>query len=188
MGQIHQGITATFTVDAYPGQTFSGRISQVRLNAQQQQNVVTYSAVIDASNQDQALLPGMTAYITVPVAHAENVLTVPNAALRFKPDQQQEDQQNQRGGQAQPNLKTAAEPGATSPAGSQSEPGGQPPNGQPGSSDESSQRLQARTIWVLNTDKKLEPRFVTAGITNGRVTAISEGDLQEGDVVVTGQN
>ena len=188
MGQIHQGITATFTVDAYPGQTFSGRISQVRLNAQQQQNVVTYSAVIDASNQDQALLPGMTAYITVPVAHAENVLTVPNAALRFKPDQQQEDQQNQQGGQAPPNLKTAAEPGATSPAGSQSEPGGQPPNGQPGSIDESSQRLQARTIWVLNADKKLEPRFVTAGITNGRVTAISEGDLHEGDVVVTGQN
>jgi HlyD family secretion protein len=142
--------------------------------------VVTYSAVIDASNQDQALLPGMTANITVPVAHAENVLTVPNAALRFKPDQQEGDR-----GQAQPNLKTAAEPPR---AGSQSEPGGQPATGQPGSGDDGSQRMQARTIWVLNTDKKLEPRFVTAGITNGRVTAISEGDLQEGDVVVTGQN
>ncbi len=127
----------------------------------------------------------MTTNITVPVAHAENVLTVPNAALRFKPVQQQEDQQNQQGGQAQPNLKTAAEPPR---AGSQSEPGGQPASGQPDSGDESSQRLQARTIWVLNTDKKLEPRFVTAGITNGRVTAISEGNLQEGDVVVTGQN
>jgi HlyD family secretion protein len=130
----------------------------------------------------------MTANITVPVAHAENVLTVPNAALGFKPDQQQEDQQNQQGGQAQPNLKTAAQPGATPLAGSQSEPGGQPPKGQPGSGDDSSQRLQMRTIWVLNTDKKLESRFVTAGITNGRVTAISEGYLHEGDVVVTGQN
>lgn len=187
VGQIHEGITATFTVDAYPGQTFSGRISQVRLNAQQLQNVVTYSAVIDASNQDQEFLPGMTANITVPVAHAENVLTVPNAALRFKPDQQQGDQQNQQGGQAQPNLKTAAEPGATPQAGSQSDAGGQSANGQPGSGEDSSQRLQARTIWVLNTDKRLEPRVVTAGITNGRVTAITEGDLHEGDVVVTGQ-
>ena len=85
-------------------------------------------------------------------------------------------------------MKTAAEPGATPHAASQSEPGGQPAIGQPGSGDDSSQRLQARTIWVLNKDKKLEPRFVTAGITNGRVTAISEGDLHEGDVVVTGQN
>ena len=188
VGQIREGITATFTIDAYPGQTFSGRISQVRLNAQQQQNVVTYAAVIDASNQDQALLPGMTANITVPVAHAENVLTVPNAALRFKPDQEQGDQQSQQGPQSQPNLKTPAEPGATPQGASQSEPGGQPATGAAGSGDDSSQRLQARTIWVLNTKKKLEPRFVTAGITNGRVTAISEGDLHEGDVVVTGQN
>lgn len=171
VGQIHEGITANFTVDAYPGRTFSGRISQVRLNAQEQQNVVTYSAVIDTSNSDQALLPGMTANITVPVAHADNVLTVPNAALRFKPDQQPAD-----------------EPGPTPQTGSQSEPGGQPATGEAGSGEDSSQRLQARTIWVLNTDKKLEPRFVTAGITNGRLTAIIEGDLHEGNVVVTGQN
>jgi HlyD family secretion protein len=85
VGQVRTGIKANFTVDAYPGETFSGEISQVRLNAQTLQNVVTYSAVIDVANNDLKLRPGMTANITVPVARKDNVLTVPNAALRFKP-------------------------------------------------------------------------------------------------------
>ena len=86
VGQIRQGIKANFAVDAYPGETFSGEISQVRLNAQTLQNVVTYSAVIDVANPDMKLRPGMTANITVPVARKDGVLTVPNAALRFKPN------------------------------------------------------------------------------------------------------
>src|SRR5713226_5172252 len=85
VGQIRQGIMAKLSVDAYPGETFSGEISQLRLNAQTLQNVVTYSAVIDVSNADLKLRPGMTANITVPVARRDNVMTVPNAALRFKP-------------------------------------------------------------------------------------------------------
>lgn len=170
VGQIHEGIVATFTVDAYPGQEFSGRISQIRLNAQEQQNVVTYSAVIDVSNTDQKLLPGMTANIAIAVAHADNVLTVPNAALRFKPDQPQAAQQSQ------PNQKPAGE---TEPQSS---------NVQPRSEQDGAQRLQARTVWVLNANKELELRLVTAGLTNGRVTAIAGGDLHEGDLVVIGQN
>src|SRR4030095_2011286 len=67
VGQIRQGIKANFTVDAYPGETFIGEISQLRLNAQTLQNVVTYSAVIDVANPDQKLRPGMTANITIPV-------------------------------------------------------------------------------------------------------------------------
>lgn len=93
VGQIRAGIRANFAVDAFSGETFSGNISQLRLNAQTQQNVVTYSAVIDVSNPDLKLRPGMTANITIPVARRDNVLTVPNAALRFKPtlsDREQE--------------------------------------------------------------------------------------------------
>jgi HlyD family secretion protein len=85
VGQIKQGIKSQFTVDAYPGESFSGEISQVRLNAQTLQNVVTYSAVIDVENPELKLRPGMTANITIPVARRENVLVVPNAALRFRP-------------------------------------------------------------------------------------------------------
>jgi HlyD family secretion protein len=172
VGQIHEGITATFSVDAYPGQEFSGRISQIRLNAQNQQNVVTYSTVIDVSNTDQRLLPGMTANITIPVAHADDVLTVPNAALRFKPEQPQAVQP--QGGQPQHGQKPASEP--------ESEPSNNGPEVEEGGSQ------HLRTIWVLNANNELEPRLVKVGITNGRVSAIVEGDLSEGDAIVIGQN
>ncbi len=86
VGQIREGIKANFAVNAFAGQTFSGQVSQVRLNAQALQNVVTYTAVIEVDNPEQKLRPGMTANITFPVERRENVLTVPNAALRFKPN------------------------------------------------------------------------------------------------------
>jgi len=96
VGQIREGGKAHFSVDAFPGQVFNGDLTQVRLNAQTLQNVVTYTAVISVANPEQKLMPGMTANITIPVARREDVLRVPNAALRFKPDltdQQQKDLQ-----------------------------------------------------------------------------------------------
>jgi HlyD family secretion protein len=96
VGQVREKGKATFTVDAFSGQRFSGDIVQVRLNAQTLQNVVTYTAVISVSNPEQKLMPGMTANITIPVARRDDVLRVPNSTLRFKPDlteQQQKDLQ-----------------------------------------------------------------------------------------------
>ena len=93
VGQIKQGIKAHFSVDAYPGETFTGEISQLRLNAQTLQNVVTYSAVIDVANRALKLRPGMTANITILVAKREGVLTIPNAALRFKPNLSEKEQE-----------------------------------------------------------------------------------------------
>src|SRR5713101_525581 len=86
VGMIRTGQVVSFKVDAYPKDTFSGRVSQVRMNATTVQNVVTYNTVIDFDNPDLRLFPGMTAYITIPVATAKNVLRVPNGALRYKPD------------------------------------------------------------------------------------------------------
>src|SRR5437867_7464575 len=91
VGMIHTDQTVTFKVDAYPKDTFTGRVSQVRMNATTVQNVVTYNTVIDFDNPDTKLFPGMTAYITIPVATAKNVLRVPNGALRYKPDVKPED-------------------------------------------------------------------------------------------------
>jgi len=85
VGTIHTGQTATFKVDAFPNETFKGQISQVRLNAATVQNVVTYTTVVDFDNPQLKLFPGMTAYVSIPVAEADNVLKVPNGALRFKP-------------------------------------------------------------------------------------------------------
>ncbi|HEY6348920.1 MAG TPA: efflux RND transporter periplasmic adaptor subunit [Candidatus Angelobacter sp.] len=85
VGAIHTGQTATFKVDAFPTQTFKGQISQVRLNAATVQNVVTYTTVVDFDNPQLKLFPGMTAYVSIAAAEADNVLKVPNGALRFKP-------------------------------------------------------------------------------------------------------
>jgi HlyD family secretion protein len=85
VGAIQTGQPATFKVDAFPNQTFTGKISQVRLNATTVQNVVTYTTVVDFDNPQLKLFPGMTAYVSIPVAQAENVLKVPNGALRFNP-------------------------------------------------------------------------------------------------------
>jgi len=85
VGRIRPKQTVTFRVDAYPNDTFRGTVSQVRLQPVVQQNVVTYSTVIDVPNDDLRLKPGMTANVNVEISRASNVLRVPNAALRFRP-------------------------------------------------------------------------------------------------------
>ncbi|HXX65967.1 MAG TPA: efflux RND transporter periplasmic adaptor subunit, partial [Polyangiaceae bacterium] len=85
VGRVEEGMAATFTVDAFPGQRFRGRVSQIRNAATTVQNVVTYDAVIDVDNSDLRLRPGMTANVTIVYADHRDVLAVPNAALRFRP-------------------------------------------------------------------------------------------------------
>jgi HlyD family secretion protein len=86
IGRIAVGQTARFTVDSYPDQEFRGRISQIRLNATVSQNVVTYPVIIEVPNPDEKLRPKMTANVTIDVASVQDVLRIPNSALRFKPD------------------------------------------------------------------------------------------------------
>ncbi len=85
VGRMRPGEAVSFRVDAYPTETFRGTVKQVRLNPQTVQNVVTYSTVIDVPNAELKLKPGMTANVTIEIARRENVLRVPNAALRFRP-------------------------------------------------------------------------------------------------------
>ena len=84
-GNIKTGTEATFQVDAFPAETFRGRVSAIRLNATTVQNVVTYNTVIDFENRDGKLLPGETAYATIPTGSVEACIKVPNSALRFTP-------------------------------------------------------------------------------------------------------
>jgi HlyD family secretion protein len=86
VGRIKVGKQATFRVDSFPRDTFNGTVSQVRMNATTIQNVVTYNTMIAFDNPDLKLFPGMTAYISIPVAEAKNATKIPNGALRFKPD------------------------------------------------------------------------------------------------------
>ena len=85
VGRIRVGQRATFTVDSFPGRSFTGQVTEVRKSALVVQNVVTYTVVVSAPNPDQTLLPGMTANARIVVDRRESVLKVPNAALRFRP-------------------------------------------------------------------------------------------------------
>jgi HlyD family secretion protein len=198
VGQIHEGGKASFTVDAYPSETFSGEITQIRLNAQTAQNVVTYTAVMNVSNPDEKLMPGMTANVTVQVDRRENVLRVPNAALRFKPelsDQQQQELQQQldarrqsRQAQGQTNGNSQGAPKQTrndnaTPGQGQSNSG----QGQQAGESDTTRPRQGQTVWLLTADKKLQPRLVRTGLTDGRYTEIVSGNVNEGDLVITSQ-
>jgi HlyD family secretion protein len=86
IGGVHEGQIATFTVDAYPGRSFEGKVVQVRNSPITVQNVVTYNVMIEVANPDLALKPGMTATVSISTAHRDDVLRVPLRALRFKPE------------------------------------------------------------------------------------------------------
>src|SRR3989440_7685023 len=85
IGLVENAKSVKFTVDAFPGKDFDGKIEQMRLNPQNVQNVVTYNVVIDVNNPEQRLKPGMTANLTITIDERNNVLKIPNAALRFRP-------------------------------------------------------------------------------------------------------
>jgi len=85
VGRIRSGQQVTFKVDAFPKDVFHGAVAQIRMNPTTVQNVVTYDAVVEFANADLKLFPGMTAYVTIPVASASNALRLPNSALHFKP-------------------------------------------------------------------------------------------------------
>jgi HlyD family secretion protein len=86
VGKIKVGATASFRVDSFPNERFNGKVAQVRMNATTVQNVVTYDTIVEFDNPQQRLFPGMTAYVTIPIAWANDVVKVPNGALRYKPD------------------------------------------------------------------------------------------------------
>jgi HlyD family secretion protein len=110
IGQVRQGQPVSFTVDAYPDRRFRGQVSQVRLSAANTNNVVTYPVVVAVDNADQALLPGLTANAEIEVSRRDNVLKVPNAAMRFKPpaDPTAAPEPPQRGGMSEELPKIAA--------------------------------------------------------------------------------
>ena len=193
VGMIKKGQVVTFKVDAFPRDTFTGRVSQIRMNATTVQNVVTYNTVIDFDNPDLKLFPGMTAYITIPVASASNVLHVPNGALRYKPDLKAEEirallQKYGLGEQA--NVQLASDSSTGGVVGKQNR--ARTP-GQAGGGADAEQgrtpRLDVAVLWKLHADNTLEPVRIRTGITDHTITEVAEilkGELKEGDELVTG--
>src|SRR3989441_492652 len=141
VGKLSPGMPTSFSVDAFPGETFKGVIRQIRNAPQSVQNVVTYDAVIDVDNPDLKLRPGMTANVTFTYAEKDDALKFPNAALRFRPP---------------------AEIAAAAPR----------------------PERDRRLVWVLR-DGKPKPVAIRTGLSDGSVTEVAEGDLREGDALIT---
>ncbi len=121
IGVINDQNKVTFTVDAFTGLTFKGKIRHIRLNPQTVQNVVTYNVVIDVANPDLKLKPGMTANLTMTIAERSGVLRVPNAALRFRPQGQGEGQFGGRRPQGSPGAGAGSDSKSGSKSGCRSE-------------------------------------------------------------------
>jgi HlyD family secretion protein len=173
IGVVREGVSAQFTVDAFPGESFTGKVAQVRLSPINVQNVITYITVIRVDNLEQKLRPGMTAVVTLKVAERKDVIRVPAAALRFRPDQG-------AGGAAAP-------PGAArGPATTAAPAAGGPGNGD-GSAHPSRPPGDARTVWRLDPSGAPAPVPIVVGLTDGSYYELVRGELTEGDQVVTGQ-
>jgi HlyD family secretion protein len=194
VGQIKVNQPVTFKVDAFPRDSFRGRVSQVRMNATAVQNVVTYDTVIDFDNPETKLFPGMTAYVTIPVATARNVLKVPNGALRYKPDMKPEEIRAlyQKYGLGEGQMREGGGRGGGSSQGSQRamvRTNGEPQGGGGEAPEAREPRLDRAIIWKLRPDKTLEPVQIKTGITDRTVTEVSgtlKGELNEGDELVIG--
>jgi HlyD family secretion protein len=182
IGRLKPGMRVSFTVDAYPGEPFRGSIRDIRNAPQVVQNVVTYDAVIDVSNEELKLKPGMTATVSVITDRRTDVLSVPNAALRFRPEGAGPPQAGPGGAGARPRGERAQ--GGQSGQSGQSGMGGE--RRQRGSDDEAGPRAPpTRTVHVL-VNGEPQAREVTTGITDGRVTEVTGGTLKEGEPVITG--
>ena len=160
IGGISEGKDATFTVDAYPGVPFSGTIRQVRLAPIAVQNVVTYNVVIGVDNKDLRLKPGMTANVSIVVAQRDNVLKVPNAALRFVPPKSEI-----------ASRPTDGMPGKEEAAGHAVLAGGGPPG---------------RPVWKQGDTGEPVAAKVQTGISDGAYTEIVSDGVAAGDEVIVG--
>ena len=164
VGAVEVGQDVDFTVDAFPTRTFHGKVVQVRNAPITVQNVVTYDTVIGVDNKDLKLKPGMTANVSIIIAHKDNVLQLKNAALRFRP----------------PEAAAQTRP-ASSSSGESSRPGGgsgQRPTG-------ARERKPDRTVYLLSFGRP-KPAQIKTGISDGIVTEITDG-LKEGDTVITAE-
>lgn len=175
IGVVKVGQSATFTVDAYRGRTFTARTEQIRLATTEASTstVVSYQTVLSVENDDLLLLPGMTAVTDIRIASADNALVIDNAALRYRPA-------------AAANTAANGSPGMVGALLPRRLPGMGRGEKKAGEENSVSDQLRGRpaTIWVLRNDQPQAVEIKT-GISNGAYTQVVSGDLQEGDLVIS---
>jgi len=177
IGQIKQGQEVRFTVQAQPGRTFTGLVSQIRLEPTTVNNVVNYTVVINVANKDGLLLPGMTATIDFLVGQAKNVLRVANAVLRVKPNQEMREELMKQFAARSGVQGTAAGPSASG--------GGFPGLGSGRNGNGNGGRPKdVAMIWYFDASGKVMATRVKTGISDGQMTEIRSTELKEGMEVI----
>ena len=161
VGKVREAQSASFTVDAYPDRTFPARITQVRFGSKTVAGVVTYETLLKVDNSGLLLRPGMTGTANIIVQKADDVLLVPNAALRFTPPQAEPETTG--GGGLVSNLLPRPPSSATKPT-------------------ETAEDKQPH-VWVLR-EGKLEKAMLKTDMTDGVMTEVKEGKLEPGMAVV----
>lgn len=163
-----------FTVDAYPNDLFEGQIHQVRLNPTTTQNVVTYTVIVETPNLEQKLLPGMTASLSFQIERRENVLRVPNAALRFFP----------KSLHVRPEDRNVLEGADEAPV---ENPDERAPEVQRSAMEkaEAGRKRNRRHVWVVEGEL-LRAVEITTGLTDSKYAEVVSGALTDGQEVVTG--
>ena len=174
VGNVREAQEVTFTVDAFPSRRFRGRVHQVRNAPIVVQNVVTYVAVVRIDNKELLLKPGMTANVQFLVSRKEDVLTIPNMAMRFKPPEEKEE--------AQELLRR--EQSRTAPKVGERRTSRQSATGGSGAGGGGTRRAR---IYLLKDDKA-QPVEIQLGITDGSRTEVRSGDVKENDPVIIGMS
>jgi RND family efflux transporter MFP subunit len=170
IGRIKDGMTASFTVDAFPNEKFTGKVVQIRKDAQRIQNAVVYTVILAFDNSDLKLMPYMTANVKFEIDARKDVLLVPNAALRWKPSPEMIDKNSP--------IKLDKQEGsyATTMHGDITD-------------DKYRSDIQKGLIWVKSPDGgHVFGIFIQFGLTDGALTEISGTDVKEGMEVVVGQD
>ncbi|HKO98781.1 MAG TPA: efflux RND transporter periplasmic adaptor subunit [Pyrinomonadaceae bacterium] len=195
IGLVEQAKGVQFSVDAFPSDSFTGTIQQIRLNPVNTQNVVTYNVAIEVSNPEEKLKPGMTTNLTFTIDERSNVLKVPNAALRFTPQDATlrtssgGENNGQRGSRRSSQGQTAADAGGNAAAQNGAQRGGQGGERASNFAPPSAPVLpgQTRIVWVMGQNGKPERRRITVGLSDGVATEVVEGNLKEGEMVITSE-
>jgi HlyD family secretion protein len=193
IGAIEVGQETRFTVQAFPDQTFDGAVRQVRLQSSTQENVVNYTVVVGVKNPDGELLPGMTATVEFVTAGAEDVLKVPNAALRFQPPEEMLVAFRERMMQQMQARRAAAD----SAGGPSARPAGERPGGRDMAgmaaagaaghgAPAGASRGDGNRLWMLDENGDLTMVRVRPGITDGQYTEISGQRIEEGMEAIAG--
>lgn len=177
IGKVKDGQTASFSVDAWPGRSYRALVKKVSYGSKIVDNIVTYQAELEVSNDDLSLRPGMTATATINVDQRENALLVPPTALRFKP---------------QSGNETAANPQqnksflqSITPQFPRRRPGGR--SGRNGGELGNEHARNQGTLWIVSANGEPEEISVEVGISDGRRTEIKTDKLKEGDKIIIRQ-